>query len=254
MTELPQTGEVLPPGAPPPPQAKTSGSAVASLIFGILTFCTLGLTAIPGLILGFVGLRSVRRGGGAVKGRGLAIAGIVTSAVGLCLWIIVCVPFALMAMFLTATMHRPLGPHVIALAEPNAEMAAQSMTAMKALVKAARAFAEDHRGRLPTAEEFPEALQSYLKGPMAPQGRAFALNEALAGVRLADIATPQRTVLLFEAEEGGDAVGGRELLRPLDDSEDGYLIGFVDGHVEWVSKEETGQLVWEPEKAEFIRL
>jgi hypothetical protein len=263
MTEFPQTGEVLPPG--PPPEPRTSGAAIASLVLGILAFCTFGLTGIPGVILGLVGLRSVRRGRGAVKGRGPAIAGIVTSAVGLLLWLIALVlialvPFVLSALLVTrhAAQTRIQAPHVVARAASTSEMAAQSMIGMKVLADAARAFAEEHGGRLPTAEEFAGGLEPYFKQeprPAAPQGRAFAMNEALAGARLADIANPDRTVLFFETCEGGDGVGGRETLRPLDGPDDAYVVALADGHVAWVPKEEIDQFAWEPQKVtEFLRL
>jgi hypothetical protein len=258
MTELPQTGEVLPPG--PPPEPRTSGAAIASLVLGILAFCTFGLAAIPGVILGLVGLRSASLGRGAVKGRGLAIAGIVTSSVGLVLWMVALVPFVLFALLVTrhAAYTRVQAPHAAAPAVSTSEMAGQSMIGMKVLADAARAFAEEHGGRLPTAEEFPGGLEPYLKQgprPAAPQGRAFAMNEALAGARLADIAKPDRTVLFFETRAGEDEVGGREMLRPLDGPDDAYVVALVDGHVVWVPKEEIDQFAWEPQKVtEFLRL
>jgi len=60
----------------------TNGLATASLVLGILgLFC--GITAIVGLILGIVALGQIRNGRG--TGRGLAIGGIVTSAVAIAL-------------------------------------------------------------------------------------------------------------------------------------------------------------------------
>ena len=61
------------PGAP----VKTSGMAIASLVMGILGF--VGIFAIAGLIVGIIALRRIRDAGGALKGKGLAIAGIVLS-------------------------------------------------------------------------------------------------------------------------------------------------------------------------------
>ncbi len=69
------------PGASPPP--KTSGLAIASLVFGIgglLTCCTM-LFGIIGLVLGLAALPSIKRG--EATGRSLAIAGIVLSIIGL---------------------------------------------------------------------------------------------------------------------------------------------------------------------------
>jgi hypothetical protein len=81
MTNAP-AGSPLPPGGPVVP-GRTSGLAVASLVLGVLGFCTFGLSALVGLILGIVGLSRISAGGGRLRGKELAIAGIVVS--GVCL-------------------------------------------------------------------------------------------------------------------------------------------------------------------------
>jgi uncharacterized membrane protein len=74
------------PGYAPP---SNNPMAVASLVCGIVSLvggliCFFGaLAAVPGLVLGIVGLNRINRSNGMEKGKGLAIAGIVTSAVGL---------------------------------------------------------------------------------------------------------------------------------------------------------------------------
>src|SRR6266851_10317814 len=73
-------GPTLPATAPATP-AKTSGLAIASLVLGILGFCSFGLTALVGLILGIVSLARINRSNSALKGWGLALAGTVLSAV-----------------------------------------------------------------------------------------------------------------------------------------------------------------------------
>jgi len=60
-----------------PVKARTSGLAIASLILGI---CGLPF-AVVGLIFGIVALHRINKSGGELKGRGLAIAGIVVSSV-----------------------------------------------------------------------------------------------------------------------------------------------------------------------------
>ena len=66
------------PGAPGyPPRRATSGWAIAAFVFGLLACVPLGV------ILGIVALVKIRRGRG--SGRGLAIAGLVFSA----LWLLV---------------------------------------------------------------------------------------------------------------------------------------------------------------------
>ncbi|HZW02913.1 MAG TPA: DUF4190 domain-containing protein [Anaerolineaceae bacterium] len=89
MTYEPET----PPPAPVPPspyaqpvEPNRQGFAIASLVVGILNLCFWiipicgGPTAVIGLILGYLGLKSTARG--------MAIAGIVLSAIALILAII----------------------------------------------------------------------------------------------------------------------------------------------------------------------
>jgi Domain of unknown function (DUF4190) len=62
------------------PPRTTSGLAIGSLVCGI--FWVGGLGAIAALILGYLGLRQIRREPLRVKGRGIAIAGIVLGWLG----------------------------------------------------------------------------------------------------------------------------------------------------------------------------
>jgi len=67
---------------------RTSGMAITSMILGISGFSmfgVFGITWIIGLVFGILALNKIGKSGGAVKGKGFAIAGIVTSAVGLAL-------------------------------------------------------------------------------------------------------------------------------------------------------------------------
>ncbi len=62
------------------PRAKSgNGLATASLVFGVLSFCT-GITFLPGIICGFMGLAKSKSTG---TGKGMAIAGLLTSVGGL---------------------------------------------------------------------------------------------------------------------------------------------------------------------------
>ncbi|MCX5676554.1 MAG: type II secretion system protein GspG [Planctomycetota bacterium] len=87
------TASVVPTGPSPgaagvPGKAKTSGLAIASLVAGVLGFCTVGLGGIAGLILGISALKKIRRSGGALRGRALAIAGLIVSTCTLLLWVL----------------------------------------------------------------------------------------------------------------------------------------------------------------------
>jgi hypothetical protein len=68
----------------PAPQAPTSGVAVASLICGIAEFFTLGIAAVPAVILGHVARANIKRTG--ERGDGLAIAGLVLGYLGIACW------------------------------------------------------------------------------------------------------------------------------------------------------------------------
>jgi hypothetical protein len=64
------------------PPSRTSGKATASLVLGILSFCTSLLTGIPAIILAIQSMRDIRRSRGRVKGQGLALAGLITGSLG----------------------------------------------------------------------------------------------------------------------------------------------------------------------------
>jgi hypothetical protein len=68
---------------PEPAPQSTSGKAIFSLVCGVLSLCLPILPAIPGIILGFLGIRDINQGDGRVGGRGLAITGLVLSTLGL---------------------------------------------------------------------------------------------------------------------------------------------------------------------------
>jgi hypothetical protein len=68
--------------------SKTSGMAITAMILGISGFSmfgVFGITWIIGLVFGIIALNRVSKSSGALRGKGFAITGIVTSAVGLAL-------------------------------------------------------------------------------------------------------------------------------------------------------------------------
>lgn len=240
----------LPPGAP-----KTSVPAVISLICGIASPCTAGLLAIPGLVLGIVGLARIRRSGGALAGRGMAIAGIIVSIVGL--FFLLALVFGALFLYCYEEQFEMLEGPRGGIETPRGA-AAESMIKMSAVLQAVRDYADERDGRLPPAEAFPAALAPYLDRPprdvlKLSRSRRLAMNAALAGLPLAAVSEPDRTVLLFETAPDGPPVGGRERLRPPRGPDDAYVIGFVSGRVAWVGPEDLGDLLWEPDRS-MIRL
>ena len=80
--------ETIPPITDNPPQPKTSGLAIWSLVLGILglvllLFCVGPLFAIPGVICGHMAYSRIKRSAGELAGQGLAIAGLVTGYIGI---------------------------------------------------------------------------------------------------------------------------------------------------------------------------
>ena len=60
---------------------KTSGLAIASMVLGILSVLTCGITAIPAVILGIISLVQIEKSGGRLTGRVFAIVGIAVPVV-----------------------------------------------------------------------------------------------------------------------------------------------------------------------------
>ena len=92
MTQQPPPPQAPPPPPPPgtygaPVPGQTNGLAIAGMVMGIASVVLFFLTwpativAIVGLILSLVGLSKSNQLGG--LGRGMAIAGVVTSSIGL---------------------------------------------------------------------------------------------------------------------------------------------------------------------------
>jgi len=224
-------------GAPVvPSKPKTSGLAIASLILGIVGGCSLGVLSIVGLVLGIVAAKKIKASGGAMGGRGMAVAGIVLSIVTLILGLVLAA----------------LGWYGITGACDMAN-SASSANNVKQLCSATMQYATSHRQKLPPADTWPEVFQQQVG--LSPQvmadpadekgGRAYAMNAALAGGTLV-APDPGRTVLFFECRPGAPACGGQDLLPEKPRHANLYVIGFLDGHVESVPPENIRGLIWEP--------
>jgi type II secretory pathway pseudopilin PulG len=76
---------IPPPFVAPEPRLQEEGSpgtAIASLICGILSLVLACLTGIPAIVLGVLAIKKIGRSNGALGGRGMAIAGLVLGSVG----------------------------------------------------------------------------------------------------------------------------------------------------------------------------
>lgn len=88
LTSIPALfGGVTETAQSPVEDGKTSALAITSLVLGILSFITLGLTAIPAVICGHVALRKIKRSAGRQAGGGLALGGVICGYFGLFLFI-----------------------------------------------------------------------------------------------------------------------------------------------------------------------
>ena len=124
------------PGQPAVPTLKmetaTCGQATASLILGVLSCGLSCLTSIPAVILGHVALSKIKKSGGLLSGRGLAIAGLIFGYLNL---------IALPVIWAVAI------PSFI-----NVQNKAQEMVAMnqgRQVIIALKMYASDHNGRYP---------------------------------------------------------------------------------------------------------
>ena len=71
---------------------RTSGLAIAAFVLGILSIFTLGLTIIPAIILGIVGIVVIEKSGGRLTGRVFAILGIVLPVFAFCAMFVILMP------------------------------------------------------------------------------------------------------------------------------------------------------------------
>ncbi len=117
------------------------------------------------------------------------------------------------------------------------------MSNVRILVVAACGYSEDHGGVLPS-EGWREELGPYLNDAAvlacgeAQGASSYALNPALYGAKLADIADTARTVLVFETDDGK---------TPAFRHHGGSNVGFADGHVKWLKPEQLAgdDVLWD---------
>jgi prepilin-type processing-associated H-X9-DG protein len=227
----------LTPSPAPAPLAspKTSGLAIASLVLGILGFCSYGLTAIVGLILGLVGLRRINRSQGMLSGKRLAIAGISVSGV-----ILVMIP--LLAALLYPAVMRAKGK----------ARRANCMSNIKQLGLGLAQYADDHTNQLPAAATWADAIKTYVgdserifQCPEATIGTfSYAFNANMSGAQWQG---DPEVIVLIEAPLGWNAtVAGPDSLPPPPHG-DGRNVVFADGHASWISNSQINSLRWKPQ-------
>lgn len=209
---------------------------MASLVFGLLG-CTI-IGAVVGLVLGIMAKIRISKSGGRLKGDGLALAGIIVSAVMLLL-------LPVMAGMLLPALARA----------KSKALTIQSVNNLKQVGLAARIFSSEHGNKFPPSANWVDTLRPSLgpgaesvlhrpaDGPGSECGYGYNLNAAgMSGEAL----TPD-TVLFFELQTPRcNAVGGMELLRHPTNASDRVVVGFADGSVRQLRTSDLGQLRWKP--------
>lgn len=219
--------------AQPTRPARISGLAIASLVLGILGPVTFAISAMVGLILGIKALNQVRRSDGELRGRGLALAGTIISALFL-----LTMP---VAMFLLVLAN-----------EKSRAIELQYVNNMRLLAIAAQMYAGTHTGHLPAASNWCDALMPFALSPSVFQSSApgttnqcdYAFNSSLSGTNIS--AVNSQTVLFFESDGGWNASGGPETMIPQPRHGRDLVVVFVDGHTEMVNATRLSRLRWKP--------
>jgi prepilin-type processing-associated H-X9-DG protein len=215
---------------PPAPVPRTSSMAIAALILAIL-----GCTAPLGLVLGIIAMVRVTKSRGALTGKGLALGGIIVSAVVL-LMVLLTIP----ALLLPAL----AGAH-------DRARQIQCLNNERQLAQAVIVYANSHTNHYPPAATWCDAIRPTVssefvfKCPAATNSSPcdYAFNARLEGLELGRV-NPQ-TVLLFDSDGGWNAHGGPELLAARHRRQRA-VVAFADGHVEAVSPSQLNALRWNP--------
>jgi len=77
---------------------RTSGMAISSFVLGLMSFCMCIFTGVPAIVLGVMGLSRINASPGLLRGRNLAITGIILGSIGSLLFM----PGILVALLLPA--------------------------------------------------------------------------------------------------------------------------------------------------------
>lgn len=132
------------------------------------------------------------------------------------------------------------------------------MANMKQLGLAFIIYAQDHSDSYPTSEKWCDLLLPYFKmesdvfickgSDTEKDQSSYCFNKNVIGKKYSEI--PSDTVLLFETKKGWNQVGGPEILTFNNHEGKGCSVLFNDGRVEFVKKEDFGELKWGTEKKE----
>jgi len=225
-------GSEGPPPAPPTrPLKPHRGTTV--LVLGILGFVICFICGIIAWVMGNNDLREMKRGRMDPEGQGLTaagrICGIISTGLSI-VWLSILVAI-LLPVFFTAR---------------GKAQEASCLSNEKQLALAMLMFAEDHNGQLPQADRWTDDILPYTKNinilrcPSDKSGEksSYAMNIALSGKKLEEIANPFETVLIFDTSRPGLCpAGGPEMVASPPRHQGKNNFAFADGHIK--SCEET---------------
>jgi prepilin-type processing-associated H-X9-DG protein len=244
LSDFPEFAGALAGSAPPPlplpastpaVPAKTSSLAVTSLVLGILGLFTCGITALIGLVFGIIALVKVSDSRGALRGFGVALAGIIVSGIFLFM-----IP-VYAALLLPA----------LAAAKQKAQ-AINCVSNEKQLALAVRIYSNNNANRFPPAATWCDAIKAdvgsekVFKCVAANSGSAcdYAFNARLDGLDEGKIAPD--TVMIFESDGGWNANGGPELMIGKPRHAGVFVVAFADGSVQQLRESQINTLRWDP--------
>lgn len=227
------------PSTPPPVNGpKTSGMAIASLVLGLVGFC--GVTAIMGMILGLVATIRIGKSNGQLKGKGLAISGMILSSLMFLVFLGAAAGVLLPALSKARYQRQYDRPQY-----------SDCGGNVKKIALAIRLYADEHEGKCPPATQWCDDVLPNLEGRQifkCAQRRggegAYGFNAKLAGRTLSAI--PPDTVMIFETDKGWNTTGGEGEVVTSPPHGRNFVFGFADGSVRELTREELAELRWEP--------
>ena len=181
-------------------------------------------------------MNKIGKSQGQLQGKGLALAGIITSGVSL----------VLIPIF--AALMLP------ALAQANQKaQAINCVNNVKQLALGVRMYSNDNKDQFPPAATWCDAIQSPYMGSdkpfQCPAGKSntrcsYAFNAKLGGMDESKI-NPQ-TVIIFESDGGWNANGGSGLMISKPRHAREFVVAFADGSVQQVRESQLNTLRWDP--------
>jgi hypothetical protein len=136
----------------------------------------------------------------------------------------------------------------------------QSLRNVKNIALAFQMYVADNDDIFPPAGDWCDRIEEYVKNRdvfRSPIVRgldcAFAYNAALDGASLAQLDHPADTVVIFESDQGWNAVGGRGLLPDEPRHLGGDNYGFADGSARWLNRKKLPDGTWAKEPEVEVR-